>query len=85
LGEQVDYLIARLLPPLGHDVILTVASGHKLFLPKGYRGYQAYQSGMYEPDTTRVFIKLLCEGQNVVDVGSHIGYYTILAAAIEEH
>jgi len=34
----------------------------------------------YEVQTTRLFKSLLTEDANVVDVGAHIGYYTIIAA-----
>ncbi|MBI4232835.1 MAG: FkbM family methyltransferase [Chloroflexi bacterium] len=34
----------------------------------------------YEPGVTRVFEKLLGPGMVVVDVGAHVGYYTLLAA-----
>ncbi len=34
----------------------------------------------YEPMTRRVFLKSLSQGSVVIDVGAHIGYYTLLAA-----
>lgn len=34
----------------------------------------------YEPATTRLFRQLLAPGDIVIDVGAHVGYYTLLAA-----
>lgn len=36
--------------------------------------------GRYETDTTRIFEDLIKPGTNVIDVGAHVGYYTLLAA-----
>ncbi len=38
--------------------------------------------GEYEPETTRLLRHLLKPGAHFVDVGAHIGYYTLLAAAV---
>lgn len=37
--------------------------------------------GLYEPEETRLFSKLLQPGDVVLDLGANIGYYTLLAAA----
>jgi FkbM family methyltransferase len=34
----------------------------------------------YEPETTQVVRELLCPGMTFVDLGAHIGYFTLLAA-----
>ena len=36
----------------------------------------------FEPETTRLFEKLVQPGMTVVDVGAHIGYYTLLSARL---
>ena len=36
--------------------------------------------GIYEPLTTRLFRAALYEGMTAVDIGAHVGYYTLLAA-----
>lgn len=38
--------------------------------------------GSYEPETTQVFGDLICPGMTVVNLGAHIGYYTLLAASL---
>jgi FkbM family methyltransferase len=37
--------------------------------------------GVWEPNVTRVFLRLLRPGMRVVEVGANVGYYTILAAS----
>lgn len=36
--------------------------------------------GTYEPATTKFLLSLLQPGMHFVDVGAHVGYFTILAA-----
>jgi FkbM family methyltransferase len=43
----------------------------------GYAGY-------YEPGTTRLFARLAREAACIFDAGAHVGYYSILAAALVE-
>ena len=41
-----------------------------------------YARGVYELATTMLFRKLVERGMNVVDIGAHIGYYTLMAATL---
>lgn len=41
---------------------------------------QALALGAYEPETVRLFTSRLRPGLTVLDVGAHIGYFTLLAA-----
>jgi FkbM family methyltransferase len=38
--------------------------------------------GAYEPETTKIFRSLLIKGGIVLDVGAHIGYFSLIAAAL---
>ena len=38
--------------------------------------------GRYEPETTRLFQETIKPGMLVIDIGAHIGYYTLLAAKL---
>jgi FkbM family methyltransferase len=36
--------------------------------------------GMFEPETTQLFKRMLAPGMTVIDVGANVGYYSLLAA-----
>lgn len=56
-------------------------NGFKLIIgPAPYFAGISFQYGPHEPGTTRLFRELLKPGMTVVDVGAHVGYYTLLAA-----
>lgn len=38
--------------------------------------------GTYEPEQTRLFQETLRPGDTVLDVGAHVGYYTVLSAVL---
>lgn len=46
---------------------------------EGYFGLEI-ASGKYEPRTKDVFEQLIYPGMTVVDIGAHVGYYTLVAA-----
>ncbi len=39
-------------------------------------------AGVYEPDVTAVFRRLLSPGMNVLDIGANIGYFSMLSAGL---
>ena len=52
----------------------------KLLLDKDDVAMSGYLAlGSYEPETIRIFKESLKEGMTVVDIGTNIGYYTIIA------
>ena len=76
-----EFLCSRLIP---EDSTLIVLDGMKINLP----GRNAPSSitvnllmhGVWERFQTKLFKDLIHEGMVVVDIGAHIGYYTLLAA-----
>ncbi|MCS6958901.1 MAG: FkbM family methyltransferase [Pseudanabaenaceae cyanobacterium SKYGB_i_bin29] len=36
----------------------------------------------YEPEISRLFLEFLTEGDTVIDVGAHVGYYSLLASVL---
>ena len=38
--------------------------------------------GTYEPEQTRLFQEHVRPGDTVLDVGAHVGYYTVLSAVL---
>jgi FkbM family methyltransferase len=45
-------------------------------------GVKLYQYGLFEEGLTRALIEKLRPGGSFVDIGAHVGYYTILAALL---
>jgi FkbM family methyltransferase len=77
--------MVNLIPP---RFIILDANGCKLGMTIGRgRGFDSMASGLvfgkgYEVGTTKLFFKLVKSGMNVVDIGAHIGYYTVLASRL---
>ena len=58
-------------------------NGLKMFLDPAEEASHAgaFLWGQYEPATTAVFMAMVTDGDVVVDVGAHWGYFTLLAAS----
>ncbi len=56
-----------------------VVNGHR-FYHTGHPCALNMASGLYEPKTVRLVHRLLRSGMTFVDVGAHLGWYTMLAA-----
>jgi len=61
-----------------NQVVLCELHGHKMLIPPD--SISVYTWKPFEPDVTEAFVRQLHSGDVVVDVGAHIGYYTLLAA-----
>jgi len=61
----------------------TQLHGHTMYLALSGR-YPPLDMAMarYEPGTTRLFQEIVKPGMMVVDIGAHVGYYTLLAAKL---
>jgi FkbM family methyltransferase len=60
--------------------------GHKMFLSERHAPSLGFVSGMahgrYEPEMRGLLHDLIREGMTVIDVGAHVGHYTLMAARI---
>lgn len=72
----------RLIRKLLEAVVAMWAQAARFSFPPKYswRWKLDMLLGRYEPETTRLFKKILKPGMTFVDVGAHIGYFTRLAA-----
>ena len=58
----------------------TILNGYKWILDKNYG--RAYFKGYYEPELTKYICESLYEESCFLDIGSHAGYFSLLASAI---
>ena len=68
--------VYQLVGPKG--IVLAEVQGHKMFMDAKASGLVL--TGYWEKHETEMFKKVIKEGMTVVDIGAHIGYYTIIAA-----
>jgi len=69
--------LLRLAPP--HEA-LGLVHGHQMWFGPGSECYLDMTQGRWEPGVTRLIETVLEPGMTVVDVGAHIGYFSLLAA-----
>jgi len=82
LRRTIGPLIGRVVSRVSADHEQpVVVNGHRMILGSN-GGYPPISmvAGRYEIETTRLFERLLKPGMVVVDVGAHVGYYSLLAA-----
>lgn len=80
LGQLLRRAVIKVVtidPARPYDVM-----GHRMQLDPGSASSRDIVFGMYESDTVEVFKKLVKPGMTVVDVGAHVGFYTLLAARL---
>jgi FkbM family methyltransferase len=83
LENLYQFIAIRLLPK--ENKVIEVQGFNIQILYKKYVGSMNTEllcRGIYEPATTRIFKNLLKAGDNVVDVGANIGYFSLLAAKL---
>jgi FkbM family methyltransferase len=80
LGPVIGRILYRLSPGGSGPVQL---NGNSMYLAPT-TGYPplAMANGRYEPSTTLIFQETLQSGMVVIDIGAHVGYYTLLAAKL---
>jgi len=74
-------LLARLLPAGSKEVQATLPWATML-VPLWHLAATDYITGSYEKETRQLFETLVKQGMTVVDVGAHLGYYTLLSARL---
>lgn len=85
LRRMYKWVVATMLP---ERWIVVDANGYKLgMVVGGTKGMDSLAAGLvfgngYEVEATKLFKSIVKQGMNVVDVGAHIGYYTLLASKL---
>jgi len=78
-------LLSKLFRSIAKRVVVNnggvyAIKGHEMHIPADDACFYEYTLGDYESAKTEVFVKSLHTGDVAIDVGAHIGYYTLLAA-----
>jgi len=87
-NKLVRKLIGLLLSVVPRQSVIVEANGCKIEIEiGGGSGLDCLAPGLifgggYEPMTTEVFKSMVKPGMTILDVGAHIGYYTLLASKI---
>ena len=78
---SAERLWLRALPTLTRDYLSVSVDGFRLYGSKQHQ-FMLYWflRGSYERYTRRLFQRALKPGMRVIDLGAHIGYFTLLAA-----
>lgn len=58
-----------------------VVNGHTIYWSSYWHAAE-FASGSYEPDTILLFKSLIRPGMTIVDIGAHIGFYSLLSARL---
>ena len=78
IGPAAGRFLFRLSPGAAGPVQI---HGHRMYLASPGRFPPVNMSmGRYEPRTTQLFKEILQPGMVVIDIGAHVGYYTLIAA-----
>lgn len=77
---RIGYQLRRWfgLSPRGNEVVNV--HGNKMLFGAASECYVDMVNDAYEPVITRLFERLIKPGMVVVDIGAHIGYFTLMAA-----
>lgn len=90
LGERLPPSIAEkiakvlYLLSIEENTIVKLQSGHEVYLNPFDTGvsHQLYRKGHTQPKVTKYICENVSAGETVVDVGAHIGYFTVLFASL---
>lgn len=74
------WLAPRVFPAPKEEVVVKLSSGMIMHVPPRYPVARSYSAGLYEPDVTRLFDKIIERGMTVIDAGANVGYFTLLTS-----
>ncbi len=80
--QIVLFLGPRLVRPPSAEVVVTVHGQMGMAIPPGVAVARSFQAGLYEPDVTAAFYRVIAGGMTILDIGASIGYYTLLASKL---
>ena len=85
IRTNLKSFIARnteLINNLGSKKIKLAHAGRMELQTSDYIDHWLYTGGDFEPHVVRLFLKLLKKGNNVLDIGANIGYFSLIASRL---
>ncbi|HKZ94900.1 MAG TPA: FkbM family methyltransferase [Candidatus Bathyarchaeia archaeon] len=82
MDPMIDKLVDYTFRPPSHETEATLPLRLKLMIPQSCRVFRDLAAGVYEKELTLLFMRLAKNGMNIVDLGAHVGYYTVLASRL---
>jgi FkbM family methyltransferase len=82
IALKVDRATASVQPRETGDYRVALPNGLKMTVPKESPSAPLFAAGLYEPDVTALLEQHLTAGMTLVDVGAHVGYYSLLASTL---
>ncbi len=84
LRDQVERTPRAAVHLREHRILTRTVYGHKMLLDSRDKtiGWHLALDGYWEPGITAVFMDTVKDGMTVVDVGAHVGYFTLLACSL---
>ena len=70
----------RAFSSIGKEVLVTTFAGFKMYIDYSNQVERDSANGTYERDYAQCFASTLRSGDTVIDVGAHVGYFTLLAS-----
>lgn len=77
---SIGYSLRRWLKLSWREDTISIVHDNKMVFGGASEVYGDMANDDYEPGVTRLFEKLIEPGMVIVDVGAHIGYYSLIAA-----
>jgi FkbM family methyltransferase len=77
ISKKLAKILRRMLRCLAPSEVMIKVHGYTMIVP---RDFALYGVRPYEAKTTELLLQLLRHGMTFVDVGAHVGYYSLLAS-----
>lgn len=81
-NQILQKILDSFFRPSSRETQAFLRNGISMRIPPGYKSFRDLQADAYERETSRIFVRIVESGKNVIDLGANIGYYTLLASKL---